>query len=75
MGHVGNWVEVAAANDLIHAYLLKGLLSEAGIEVRIGNEFLQGALGDIPFDRHTRPKLLVRAHSVEHARSVLDGDA
>lgn len=74
MGRVGDWVEVATARDIIHAYLLKGLLEEEGVEARIGNEHLQGALGDIPLDLATRPKLLVRSRWVERAREVLGGE-
>ncbi|QDU86367.1 hypothetical protein Pla163_35180 [Planctomycetes bacterium Pla163] len=72
MGRIGDWVEVATARDLIHAYLLRSVLDNAGIEVRIGNEYLQGALGDLPLDFHTRPKILVHGRSLEYARSVLD---
>lgn len=75
MGRVGDWVEVAIARDIVHAYLLKGVLAEEGIEVRIGNEHLQGALGDIPLDLATRPKLLVPTRWAERAREVLEGEA
>ena len=37
------------ANNLPEAYLLRGLLAQAGIDVRIFNENAQGAMGEIPF--------------------------
>lgn len=75
LGRVGDWVEVAIARDIIHAYLLKGLLEEEGLTVRVGNEHLQGALGDLPLDLATRPKILVRSSWAERAREVLAGEA
>ena len=47
------------ANDLPQAYLLKHLLEEAGIPVRVFNENAQGGVGEIPFI-HTYPELWVQ---------------
>lgn len=44
------------ASNLPEAYLLQGLLQQAGIEVMILNENAQGALGEIPFT-HAYPEL------------------
>lgn len=41
-------VPLYAADSTIDAYLLKGLLEQQGIEVRIIGEFLQGAVGELP---------------------------
>ena len=38
-----------SAANLQEAHLIKGMLSAAGIEVRIFNEHLQGGLGELPF--------------------------
>ncbi|MHB8345848.1 MAG: putative signal transducing protein [Acidiferrobacterales bacterium] len=38
-----------SAANLQEAHLIKGMLSAAGVEVRIFNEHLQGGLGEIPF--------------------------
>lgn len=38
-----------SAANLQEAHLIKGMLSVAGIEVRIFNEHLQGGLGELPF--------------------------
>ncbi|MDA8420506.1 MAG: DUF2007 domain-containing protein [Pseudomonadota bacterium] len=37
------------AANLQEAYLIKGMLSAAGIEVHVLNEHLQGGLGELPF--------------------------
>jgi len=42
-------LKVYSAGNLIDAYLLQSLLSEAGIETRILNEFSHGGTGEIPF--------------------------
>jgi hypothetical protein len=42
-------VRIYSAANLPEAYLLLGLMSEAGIRARVLNEYAQGALGDIPF--------------------------
>lgn len=40
---------IYAAGNIQDAYLLQGLLTEAGIETKILNEFAQGGVGEIPF--------------------------
>ncbi len=41
-------IPLYAADSSIEAHLLKGLLEQQGIEVRIIGEFLQGAVGELP---------------------------
>ena len=62
-----------AAASLPEAYLLRGLLARAGIEVRVFNEHAAGATGEIPFT-HSYPELwLVDERDSERAREVVDG--
>jgi len=49
-------VLIYSAENLQEAYLMVGLLQQAGIEVTLKNENLQGAIGEIPFT-HTYPEL------------------
>ncbi len=60
-----DFVEVYVARDLAHAYLMKGVLEEAGISVEIGNEFLQGAQFSIA------PTLLVAEADARRAHELL----
>lgn len=41
-------IPLYAADSAIDAHLLKGLLEQQGIDVRIIGEFLQGAVGELP---------------------------
>jgi tRNA pseudouridine65 synthase len=63
--------EVYAARDVTHAYLLKHKLEDAGIEVMIMNESLQGALGEIPMGLATSPRILVDEEDAEKAVALL----
>lgn len=58
-GEEGPFVEVDAAANLPDAYLAKAALEAAGIPVRVENEFLQGALGELPPSLPTYPRILV----------------
>jgi hypothetical protein len=71
VGRIGDWVVVANARDWIHANLMAGVLTEAGLAVRIGNEHLQGVLGDVPSDMASRPHVLVHARDAAWASEVL----
>ncbi len=42
-------VRIYSAANLPEAYLLLGLLAEAGIRARVLNEYAQGGMGEIPF--------------------------
>lgn len=41
-------VPLYAAQSIIDAHLLKGLLAQSGIDAHILGEFLQGAVGELP---------------------------
>ena len=60
-----DFVEVYVARELAHAYLMKGVLEEAGISVEIGNEFLQGS------QFSTAPTLLVAEADARRAHELL----
>lgn len=47
------------AADLPQAWLLIGLLQQAGIDIDLRNENAQGALGELPFT-HTWPELWLK---------------
>ena len=64
-------VEVYAARDLQHAYLLKAALEDAGIEARIGNENLQGGVGELPAGLATAPRIVVFRSDAQRATEVL----
>jgi len=49
-------MRVYSAENLPEAYLIAGLLRQAGIEVTLKNENLQGVIGEIPFT-HAYPEL------------------
>ena len=62
------YVEVFAATDITFAYLMKANLENAGIEVMIANENLQGAYcldGMVP-------RVLVPAAQAEQARQLIE---
>ncbi|MHC4957921.1 MAG: putative signal transducing protein [Planctomycetota bacterium] len=68
---MANLIEVYAARDVTHAYLLKHRLEDAGIEVMVANESLQGAIGEIPAGLATSPRILVDEADVERAVALL----
>ncbi|HIN81099.1 MAG TPA: DUF2007 domain-containing protein [Planctomycetes bacterium] len=68
---VDRFIEVSSALDIPHAYLLKSVLEEEGIEVRIGNEFLQAGLGELPAGFATSPRILVYESDAPRARKIL----
>lgn len=64
-------IPVYAAQSLGEAELLRVQLSRAGIETRLRNEFLQGALGELPVN--VRPEVcVVRERDYERAREVIE---
>ena len=42
-------LKIFSAGNILDAYLIQSLLTEAGIETQILNEFAQGGTGEIPF--------------------------
>lgn len=64
-------VEVYRARDSLHAHLLKSRLAEAGIEVRVLGETVQGAMGAVPLGWSILPQLYVRKSDAQAARDML----
>ena len=69
---MADWVEVFTASNLPHAYVIKNALAAHGIEASVGNEHLQGALGDLPPGLMTAPRILVEASHAEKARAIIE---
>jgi membrane protease YdiL (CAAX protease family) len=68
----GNLVELYRARGLPEAHALRAALEAAGIAVRVENEYLQGAVGDLPLGWSTAPRLLVPRADEIAARACLD---
>src|SRR5271167_1432373 len=65
-------IELYRACGMPEAHAIRLLLENEEIPVRIDNEFLQGALGDLPLGWNTAPRIMVgRAHEAA-ARAILD---
>jgi putative signal transducing protein len=64
-------LKIYSAQNLPEAYLLVHLLAQAGIEARVFNENLQGALGNIPFPEAYPQVWLLRENDAARARQVL----
>jgi hypothetical protein len=64
-------VEVTVARDIPHAYMIKGLLEEAGIQVHVGNENLQTAVGLVPPGYSTAPRIIVLESQAKQALQIL----
>jgi hypothetical protein len=60
---------VYLAETPLVAHLVAGILREAGIEVLVEGEALQGARGEIPVDLSTRPAVRV-LHDEDADRAV-----
>ncbi len=43
-----DWTLIYQADNLIQAHCIKGLLEQAGIDVNLQGEALQGAIGELP---------------------------
>jgi hypothetical protein len=63
------------AAHLPEAYLVRGLLANAGIEARVFNEYAQGAMGELP-PAVIHPEVwLEDDRDLDRARRVLEGYA
>jgi nitrogen fixation protein len=69
---MGKPVEIYAARDLLHAYMLKAALEEEGIHVEIDNEHLQTAAGELPLGWSTAPRILVDESDAPRAVEILE---
>src|SRR5262249_21815372 len=65
-------VELYRARTLPEAHAIRLLLEAEGITVRIDNELLQGAVGDLPLGWATAPRVLVARSNVTAARVALE---
>lgn len=64
--------KIYSANNLPDAYLIQGLLAEAGIESQILNEYAQGGLGEIPFTQ-TYPEIwLLNERDITKAKKIIN---
>lgn len=63
--------KIYSANNLQDAYLIQGLLAEAGIESRIFNEYAQGGLGEIPFTQAYPEIWLENKSDVANAQNII----
>ncbi|MCP4455285.1 MAG: DUF2007 domain-containing protein [Planctomycetes bacterium] len=66
-----NYINVFTANDVAQAYVIKCALENADISVQIENEFLQSALGILPVDGTTAPKVCVPQSSLAQAQNIV----
>jgi membrane protease YdiL (CAAX protease family) len=66
-------IELYRARGLPEAHAIRLLLEGEGVPVRIENELLQGAVGELPLGWATAPRVVVgRAHAAA-ARALLEG--
>lgn len=74
MNHLPNDpVELYRARGLPEAHAIRVALEEEGIPVRIDNELLQGAVGELPMGWNTAPRIMVERSHAESALRILDG--
>ncbi|WP_462173775.1 putative signal transducing protein [Pseudoalteromonas xiamenensis] len=64
------WQCVYMAEHQLEAHIVRGLLTQAGIQTHLKGEFLQGALGEIPFEQ-TRVQVMVYAIKLARAQQIL----
>jgi hypothetical protein len=60
-----------SAANLPEAHLVRGLLSAAGIEARVFNEYAGGALGELPFAEVAPTVWIEEEHDLARARQVI----
>jgi len=63
--------EVFIADSLPKAYLIKSALECRNIFVEIKNEYLQGAIGDLPPSLPTFPRIMVKPVDAERALKII----
>ena len=64
-------VELYRARGLPEAHAIRVALEEEGIAVRIDNELLQGAVGELPMGWNTAPRIMVERDQQEAARRIV----
>ena len=60
-----------SAGSLLDAYLVQNLLTEAGIETQILNEYALGGTGEIPFTQTYPEVWLVNESDYTDARNII----
>lgn len=65
-------IELYRTSNLPEAHALRLLLEEEGVAVRVDNELLQGALGELPMGWSTAPRIMVERSQIAMARQILD---
>lgn len=60
-----------SASDLPEAHLLRGLLEQAGISVRVFNENAQGGLGQLPFTEAWPEVWVTEERDLARAREIV----
>ncbi|WP_455198671.1 putative signal transducing protein [Kaarinaea lacus] len=63
--------KIYSAGNIQDAYLLHGLLLDAGIESRVLNEYAQGGVGEIPFTQAYPEIWLVDELDTDRARKII----
>ncbi|MDH3592019.1 MAG: DUF2007 domain-containing protein [Planctomycetota bacterium] len=66
-----DFVEVLVARDIPHAYIVKGMLDDAGIPAFVENEELQNAIGELATGFSTAPRVVVAQAHAERALELL----
>ena len=66
------FVEIYRAKNLMQAHAIRMALENAGIDVRIEGELLQGDVGEIPLGWDTLPRILVNALQLNAAREIAE---
>jgi hypothetical protein len=67
-----NFVEAYRARNAPEAHLMANALEEAGIQVQIEGELLQGGVGDLPPGWPTAPRVLVEESQLPAAQRLID---
>lgn len=60
-----------SAGNIQDAYIVQGLLNEAGIETRILNEYAQGGVGEIPFTQAYPEIWLINESDRNKAKEII----
>lgn len=68
-------IKVFESFDYMEAGRIRSLLEAHGIETFMKNEFLSGALGDLPFQEVAPQVFIVRSSDLERAVQLIADDA
>lgn len=68
----GEPIEVYRAANLVEAHMLRSLLEDAGIRVRVDPGGLEGTIGESPLSWDALPRIAVRADQAVAARGLIE---